>query len=99
MDVTNLNEIIKALDNKKVNMPCPRCDTNNFRIIGESEISVLQHESFRGLNTSGTYEPPNKNITLPIIIVTCENCGYVAQHAKAALDLPLKHTGRGLKTR
>lgn len=86
MDTRQLNEVIAALNKKQVNQPCPRCLSNNFSIVGESEILVARPPSEpKGLLArAGLSSLPSK-ITMPIIIVTCDNCGYVSQHAKAAL--------------
>jgi len=90
MDRNKLNEIIAALNLKKVSQPCPRCASKNFSVVGESEISVTQPP----LPASGMASLANLGRSLPIkttmptIIVTCDNCGYISQHAQAALNLP-----------
>ena len=97
MDKNRLNEIIKSLENKQVNQPCPRCSSNNFSIVGESEISVTQRMPPAG-GLMGLAGSTPKIITMPIIIVTCNNCGYVSQHAQAALGLTYhQEFGLGLR--
>ena len=99
MDRNQINEVIAALNRKRVTQPCPRCSSSNFSVVGESEISVVQPppppQGLLGLMGSSL---PTKT-TMPVIIVTCDNCGYVSQHALAALDLfsPARHglIGRG----
>jgi len=89
MDRNKLNEIITALNRKNVSQPCPRCAAKNFSVVGESEISVTQPPSQAGgmvsLASLGRNIPTKT--TMPIIIVTCDNCGYISQHAVAALGL------------
>ena len=78
-------KIIAALNKKDVSQPCPRCSSKDFSVIGESEIVVVRPTQ---VQATGALKPigPVKT-TMPTIIVTCDNCGYVAQHAQAALDL------------
>lgn len=88
MDENKLNQVINALNKKKVNQPCPRCSSNNFSVVGESEIMVIKPpptQNRLGI-LAGLTRPPVKT-TMPIIIVTCDNCGYVSQHAQASLGL------------
>lgn len=92
MDKNRLNEVITALNNKQVNLPCPRCSSNNFSVVGESEISVIQHAPEpRGL--LGRYSNDPVKTTMPVIIVACDNCGFVSQHAQAALGVLNSRSG------
>jgi len=85
MDQKELDEVVATLKEKGVTKPCPRCALSNFSIIGESEITVKkQSPSGRGL--LGLAAIANTiQITMPVVIITCDNCGYVSQHAKASL--------------
>ncbi len=98
MDRNKLNEVISALNSKNVNLPCPRCSHSKFSIVGRSEIEVIkppQPMGLRGLSGLAPQQPVK--VTMPVIIVTCDNCGFVAQHAEASLDLPSLRRGlRGL---
>lgn len=105
MNSHTLNEIVTALNRKNVSQPCPRCASKNFSVVGESEISVVQPSQqaipTRGLLGFGMAYPPTRT-TMPTVIITCDNCGYISQHAKAALGLfpppsALGMMGRGLK--
>lgn len=98
MDRNRLNEVIEALNKKQVNQPCPRCSSNDFSVVGESEISVVPPPPLeRGLLGLAGLSTPTK-ITMPVIIVTCDNCGYVSQHAQAALGLLSPKFGLGLSS-
>lgn len=81
-----IKEATESLAAKKVNQPCPRCLSNNFSIVGESEIIVVrQSTQSRYQNVlAGLSSLPLKT-SMPVIIITCDNCGYVVQHAKASL--------------
>jgi hypothetical protein len=87
MDINQLNEVIQALNKKNVNQPCPRCATNNFTVVGESEITVMQPAQAAGLLAA--FNAPKT--TMPIIVVTCDHCGYIFQHAQLKL-LPPRET-------
>lgn len=94
MDRNRLNEVIAALNKKQVNQPCPRCSSNNFSVVGESEIAVITRTDSLPRHALGLGGPVKT--TIPVIIVTCDNCGYVAQHAKATLGLLAPKTSFGL---
>ena len=81
MDRNRLNQIVTALNNKNVTLPCPRCSSKKFSVVGESEISVRQLPTQSSLCSLGHQS------TMPTIIVTCDNCGYISQHAQTALEL------------
>jgi len=90
MDRNKLNEIIAALNRKKVSEPCPRCATRNFSVIGESEIPITYPPpvSAAGLGALANLGRNNPiKTTMSTVIITCDNCGYIAQHAQAALGL------------
>ena len=91
MDQRRIDKIVAALNRKGVNQPCPRCSTNNFSVIGESEILIDQSSRPKGLLAYGLPE-----ITMPTVIVTCDNCGYISQHAQVALGLLPQQGLRGL---
>jgi len=96
MDQSQLNEAATTLSEKGATKPCPRCGTNNFSIVGETEISVKQAPPRRGLLGGLAAIGHNIKITMPIIIITCDNCGYVSQHAKASLVKEKEELGLGL---
>jgi uncharacterized Zn finger protein len=76
MDEKRLEEISRALTAKGVDRPCPRCGNLQFSIIAEFSI-VLEESS--------SYDMGGRSI--PTVIVACNECGYVAQHALGALGL------------
>lgn len=71
------NQIIQALSKKGANKPCPRCGHLHFGVVAETSIPI-------------TSEPaiimPGWPV-VPTVIVTCNNCGFVTQHALGALGL------------
>lgn len=86
MDQFQIDEIVNTLRARGALKPCPRCDFSNFSIIGESEISVKKPTPPHGGLLGGLAALGHTvQITLPTIVITCDNCGYVSQHAKASL--------------
>jgi predicted nucleic-acid-binding Zn-ribbon protein len=85
MNQSELKEATDSLAKKRANQPCPRCSSNDFSIVGESEISVARAHIRPSNALAGLGSLPFIKTTMPVIIITCDNCGYVVQHAKAAL--------------
>ena len=77
MEQSRLNECIEALNSKGVKLPCPRCASNKFSIVGESFISINENPNV--VTIGGP--------SIPTILVACDNCGYVTQHAQGPLGL------------
>lgn len=77
MDQKRLNEVVEALTSKGVNVPCSRCETVKFSVVGEALI-LLQEDP----NVFAIGGP-----SIPTIIVACDNCGYITQHAAFPLGL------------
>jgi uncharacterized Zn finger protein len=77
MEQNLLNEVVAKLNEKGVRMPCPRCGQAKFSIVGESFIAIQEN--------------PNAIViggpSIPTVIVACDNCGYITQHAKGPLGL------------
>lgn len=86
MDQQELDEAVATLKEKGVTKPCPRCSLSNFSIIGESEITVVKQSQPGLLGLAAIAN--TVQITMPIVIIACDNCGYVFQHAKASLVTP-----------
>lgn len=87
MDQFQLDEVVRTLREKGALKPCPRCAANNFSIIGESELTVTKQGPQSGglLGGLASLGGHMMQITMPTVIITCDNCGYVSQHAKASL--------------
>ena len=76
MDEKRVEEISRALTAKGVDRPCPRCGNLQFSVVAEFSI-VLDESSSYGMGGR----------SIPTVIVACEECGYIAQHALGALGL------------
>lgn len=65
-----LRTIIAALEAKNVSKQCPRCTNNkwNAEVLG-IVVHPLRHKGF-------SVPPP----LIPILLLTCNNCGWTAMH-------------------
>ena len=89
MDDDRQIRIIAALQAKGATQFCPRCRHKEFEVIGESTIALNQEPTV----IPGIPGPVPPGI--PVILVSCTNCGYIAQHATRLLDLKRLGNGRG----
>ena len=78
MEKKRLDELAKALTDKGANLPCPRCNNQEFSIVGEGYIS---------LNPNPNKVTIGSGPVVRTVIVACEKCGYMTQHAKGPLEL------------
>jgi predicted nucleic-acid-binding Zn-ribbon protein len=76
MDKQRQEQIISALKEKGAIQVCPRCRNLEFEVIGESMIPLTDRQS-----------PLGGHAQIPTILVSCTNCGYIAQHATRLLEL------------
>jgi len=77
MDEKRREEISQALSAKGVDRPCPRCGNLQFDVV--SEFSIILEEGRSEYSMGGR--------SIPTVIVACDKCGYVVQHALRALGL------------
>lgn len=77
MDQTLKEKIIKALREKNVSMPCPRCQSTDFDIIGQTAMSLSDNPAIISLGGS----------VVPAALIACVQCGFITLHALGSLDL------------
>ncbi|MAZ65552.1 MAG: hypothetical protein CMF25_00385 [Kangiellaceae bacterium] len=82
MEQKRLDECVQALNSRGVKLPCPRCGQKSFSIVAETIIPINDKP-----NVVAVGGP-----SIPTIIVACDNCGYITQHAQGPLGL-LKEGG------
>ena len=70
------NRIVEALKARGVDKPCPRCGHLHFGVVAET--TIITTEPGRQILT---------DLVVPTVIVACNHCGYVTQHALGALDI------------
>jgi len=80
-------KIVEVLNKKKAISPCPRCENNTFTLMDGYFNQVLQ-QGVPDIRLSGP--------AIPSVIVVCNKCGYMSQHALGVLGLiPAKKEGGG----
>jgi predicted nucleic-acid-binding Zn-ribbon protein len=71
-------KIIKALQDRGATRPCPRCGNSNFTLIDGYFNQTIQTE-LKGMVIGGP--------SVPSVVVACNRCGYLSQHALGVLGL------------
>lgn len=77
MEKETKEKIAQALQEKKVNQPCPRCTKGHFDVVGYHFIPLNPNP-----NTLVIGGP-----TVPAVIIACLNCGFITEHALGPLGL------------
>ncbi len=75
MNLQHKEAIIKALEEKNVSLPCPRCNSSNFQVIGQTTLSMSENPRVVSLGGAVT----------PAALITCSQCGFITLHALGAL--------------
>lgn len=70
--------IKKALEERGVKAPCPRCGNEKFFLTEGYFVQSLQDEA-KGIVIGGP--------GLPSVVVVCTHCGFISQHALGVLGL------------
>jgi hypothetical protein len=84
MDKYRQEQVISALKEKGAILPCPRCRNLEFEVIGEGTIAISPDKN---VPLASVFQPMNLNPEVPVILVSCNRCGYIAQHARALIGL------------
>jgi hypothetical protein len=75
------------LTSKGVTLPCHRCGQRQFAIAGYSARRI--QDSTDGLGTVLLGGP-----SLPIVVVVCNTCGAISEHALGTLGMMPKSEGQ-----
>ena len=81
---------IKRLQDKGATLPCPACGHDGFTLL---DGDFTQEFRAWGGKHSGAIEPiikPSSRRSLTYIVLVCDNCGYIRQHAKKPLGIPTR---------
>lgn len=71
-------EIVKALEERGAKLPCPRCGNQSFTLI-DGYINQTIQTGLTGMVIGGP--------SVPSVVVVCNRCGYLSQHALGVLGL------------
>ena len=77
MNHKDKDAIINALKEKNVVLPCPRCESSNFQVIGQTAISINENPTVISLGESA----------VPAALIVCTQCGFITMHALGSLGL------------
>ena len=77
MDQKRSKEISRALSAKGVDRPCPRCGNVQLDVVAEFSIVLEEGGSVYSMGVR----------SIPTVIVACDKCGYIVQHALGPLGL------------
>ena len=71
-------KIIKALEEREAKLPCPRCGNGSFTLLDGYLNQTIQQDLI-GITIGGP--------SIPSVVVACNRCGYLSQHALGVLGL------------
>ena len=77
MDQIRKEKIIKALQSKCVSLPCPRCQSTNFNVVGQTTMSLNDDPKVATLGGA----------VVPAALIACVQCGFITLHSLGVLDL------------
>jgi hypothetical protein len=76
------DNVINALTNKGVSKKCPMCNLTDFHVHGDRMAPRLVHD------VNEAAQPLlNSQRALPVAVLTCNNCGFVAQFSLKTIGL------------
>jgi hypothetical protein len=86
-------EIIKILEDKKATLPFPACGHDGFTLVDGDFAQELIASGAReplgpAFHSPGVAFPFHRSINY--IVLVCDNCGYIRQHAMKPLGITPK---------
>jgi predicted nucleic-acid-binding Zn-ribbon protein len=85
----NSEKIIKILRDKNATLPCPACGHDGFTLLDGDFIQEFIVWGESPLGPLGVRPGPSRR-SLNYIVLVCDNCGYIRQHAKKPLGIPTR---------
>jgi phage terminase large subunit GpA-like protein len=73
---TDKQRIVSALKSRGAGS-CPRCDDSQWTVSEYSRIEVQETNARNG----------STHATIPAVMIVCQHCGFIAQHALQPLGL------------
>ena len=89
----NSEEIIQILKDKKATKPCPACGQDSFTLLdGDLTQEFMASGALSGsaFPSAGLALQPGRRL-LNYIVLVCDNCGYLRQHAMKPLGITPKY--------
>jgi predicted nucleic-acid-binding Zn-ribbon protein len=86
-------EIIQILNNKQATLPCPACGHEDFTLVeGDFTQEFIASGTHVGslFPSAGLALQPGLRL-LNYIVLVCDNCGYLRQHAMKPLGITPKY--------
>jgi predicted nucleic-acid-binding Zn-ribbon protein len=83
-------QIIKILKDKKATLPCPACGNEDFTLVDgdfTQEFIIIAGGQSSGVPLE--LASPGRR-SLNYIVLVCDNCGYLRQHAMKPLGITPK---------
>ena len=77
------HRIEKALGEKGVDLPCPRCGNRTFSIL--DGVVLLEPRTV----AYGILYVPENDEAIPLVVVFCNKCGYKFEHLADMLEVDL----------
>jgi uncharacterized Zn finger protein len=81
-------EIIKIIEEKKATLPCPACGKYAFTLV---DAEFIQESSVKQWLASLAFSDLPSPRSLNYIVLVCDNCGYIRQHAMKPLGITPKY--------
>jgi len=92
-NVMTSEEIINILKEQKATKPCPACGQDAFTLIGgdfTQEFMASGATLDSAFPSAGLALQPGRRL-LNYIVLVCDNCGYLRQHAMKPLGITPKY--------
>lgn len=80
---------IKRLQDKGATSPCPACGHEDFTLVDGDFNQEFIAWGESPLGPLGVRPAPIRR-SLNYIVLVCDNCGYIRQHAKKPLGIPTR---------
>ena len=76
-------EVVQALNDKGVKLPCPRCGNVQFTLL-EGLFNQPVSADLAGASGPMAF---SSGLTVPSVVTACSRCGFRSQHALGVLGL------------
>lgn len=88
----NSEEIIKILKDRKATLPCPACGHDGFTLLeGDFGQEFIAWGKLPGKLPEAIAPTHPGRRSVSYIVLVCDNCGYLRQHAIKPLGITPKY--------